>query len=181
MEPLDGLAYLGRNPGNREVYLITGDSGNGITHATVGAALVADLIARRPNRWEEVYSPSRKPMKQALQFVRDQSNIASQYADWLSAGDAASAAALQPGEGALLRSGLKKLAVYRDRSGELHVHCAVCPHLGCIVQWNGVEKTWDCPCHGSRFDVEGQVLHGPAVSGLAAFELGTPQQRRALR
>lgn len=181
MEPLDGLAYLGRNPGDREIYLITGDSGDGITHATVGAALVADLIAKRPNRWEAVYSPSRKPLKQALQFVRDQSNIASRYADWLSAGDAASAAALQPGEGALLRSGLKKLAVYRDENGELHACSAVCPHLSCIVQWNSVEKTWDCPCHGSRFDVDGQVLHGPAVSGLAAFEPGTPQQRRALR
>lgn len=171
MEPLDGIAYLGRNPGSREVYVITGDSGNGMTHTTAGAMLVTDLIARRPNRWEAVYSPSRKPMRQALQFIRDQSNIASQYADWISSGDETSAAHIMAGEGALLRSGLKKLAVYRDEDGDLHCHSATCPHLGCVVQWNAVEKSWDCPCHGSRFDAYGRVLHGPAITGLAAAEL----------
>jgi glycine/D-amino acid oxidase-like deaminating enzyme/nitrite reductase/ring-hydroxylating ferredoxin subunit len=170
MEPLDGIAYLGRNPGSRNVYVITGDSGNGMTHATIGAMLVSDLIMGRQNPWLSIYDPARKPLKEALHFIKEQSNIAAQYTQWVSGGDETSAAALAPGEGALIRSGLKKLAVYRDDEGALHCHSAKCPHLGCIVQWNSTEKSWDCPCHGSRFSAYGSVLHGPAVSGLSAVE-----------
>lgn len=167
MEPLDGIAYLGRNPGSHNVYVITGDSGNGITHATIGAILVSDLVMGRQNSWLNVYDPARKPLKETLQFLREQSSIAARYADWVSGGDEESAAGLAPGEGALIRSGLKKLAVYRDDEGALHCHCAKCPHLGCIVQWNSTERTWDCPCHGSRFSAYGSVLHGPATASLA--------------
>jgi glycine/D-amino acid oxidase-like deaminating enzyme/nitrite reductase/ring-hydroxylating ferredoxin subunit len=170
MEPLDGIAYLGRNPGSTNVYVITGDSGNGMTHATIGGMLVSDLIMGRQNRWLGIYDPARKPFRETLEFVREQSNIAARYTDWVSRQDVASAAALAPGAGALIRSGLKKFAVYRDEQGALHCHSAVCTHLGCIVQWNGVEKTWDCPCHGSRFSAYGSVLHGPAVSALAAAQ-----------
>lgn len=179
MEPLDGIAYLGRNPGSREIYVITGDSGNGMTHTTAGAMLVSDLIAKRINPWEAVYSPARKPLKEALRFVRDQSNIASHYTDWLAAADETSAAAIAAGEGAVLRLGWKKLAVYRDEEGALHCHSAACPHLGCMVQWNAAEKTWDCPCHGSRFDALGGVLHGPAVSGLATVPIADEQAIQA--
>jgi glycine/D-amino acid oxidase-like deaminating enzyme len=170
MEPLDGLAYLGRNPGSRNVYVITGDSGNGMTHTAIGAMLVSDLIVGRQNPWLSMYDPSRKPFREALEFVREQSNIAAQYSEWISGGDANDVAALGPGEGALIRSGLHKLAVFRDDDGALHAHSATCPHLGCIVRWNNVEKTWDCPCHGSRFNAYGGVLHGPAVSGLAPVD-----------
>jgi glycine/D-amino acid oxidase-like deaminating enzyme/nitrite reductase/ring-hydroxylating ferredoxin subunit len=170
MEPLDGMAYLGRNPGSQNVYVITGDSGNGISHATIGAMLVSDLIVGKQNPWLSIYDPSRKPLKEAIEFIKEQTNIAAQYADWLSSGDEPSASALLPGEGALIRHGLKKVAVFRDDSGALHCHSAKCPHLGCVVQWNSPEQTWDCPCHGSRFSAYGSVLHGPAVSGLAALE-----------
>jgi glycine/D-amino acid oxidase-like deaminating enzyme/nitrite reductase/ring-hydroxylating ferredoxin subunit len=170
MEPLDGLAYLGPNPGSRNVYVITGDSGNGMTHATIGGMLVSDLIMGRQNRWLSVYDPARKPIREALQFIKEQSNIAAQYADWVSGGDEEDAGAIPPGEGALIRNGLKKYAVYRDADGALHAHSAKCTHLGCVVQWNSTEKTWDCPCHGSRFSAYGSVLHGPAVSSLAAVD-----------
>ena len=170
MEPLDGLAYLGRNPGSRNVYVITGDSGNGMTHATIGGLLVSDLIMGRQSRWLRLYDPARKPMKEALQFLKEQSNIAAQYADWVSGGDEDSAGEIARGEGALIRNGLKKYAVYRDSEGALHAHSAKCTHLGCIVQWNATEKTWDCPCHGSRFSAYGSVLHGPAVGNLAAID-----------
>lgn len=170
MEPLDGIAYLGRNPGSQNIYVITGDSGDGMTHATIGGMLVCDLIMGRQNRWLGIYDPARKPFKEALQFIKEQSNIAAQYTQWISGGDETSTTALAPGEGALIRSGLKKLAVYRDEDGALHRHAATCPHLGCIVQWNALEKTWDCPCHGSRFSAYGTVLHGPAASGLAAVD-----------
>jgi glycine/D-amino acid oxidase-like deaminating enzyme/nitrite reductase/ring-hydroxylating ferredoxin subunit len=170
LEPLDGLAYLGRNPGNQNVYVITGDSGNGMTHTTIGAMIVRDLILGKPNPWAALYDPSRRPLKETLHFMKEQANIARQYADWISSGDENDAAALAPGEGALIRSGLKKVAVYRDELGALHCHSAACTHLGCVVQWNGVEKTWDCPCHGSRFSAHGGVLHGPAISNLAPID-----------
>ena len=170
MEPLDGLAYLGRIPGANNIYVITGDSGDGISHGTIGAMLVSDQIVGRQNPWVRVYDPSRKPYRQTLRFIREQANIAAQYADWVSPGDEAIATTLAPGEGAVVRAGLKKVAVYCDDDGAMRCHSAVCPHLGCIVHWNAAENTWDCPCHGSRFNAYGSVLHGPATSGLAALD-----------
>ncbi len=170
MEPLDGIAYLGRNPGSKNVYVITGDSGNGMTHATIGAMIASDLILENENPWAKVYDPSRKPYKEAMHFIKEQANVAKQYTDWVSSGDDVDVAALPSGQGALVRSGLKKIAVYRDELGALHCHSAKCTHLGCVVQWNSTEKTWDCPCHGSRFSAYGSVLHGPAVSNLAPIE-----------
>lgn len=167
MEPLDGLAYIGRNPGSRNVYVITGDSGNGMTHTTLGGMLVSDLILGRRNRWSSVYDPQRKPYKETSEFLREQSNIAAQYTDWLTASEEIDVAALAPGEGAVIRAGLRRYAVYRDELGALHGRSAACTHLGCLVQWNDVERTWDCPCHGSRYSAYGSVLHGPAVSALA--------------
>jgi glycine/D-amino acid oxidase-like deaminating enzyme/nitrite reductase/ring-hydroxylating ferredoxin subunit len=167
MEPLDGLAYLGPNPGSRNVFIITGDSGNGMTHATIGGLLASDLIMGRQNQWLNVYDPARKPIREALQFIKEQSNVAARYADWVFGGAEEDARAIAPGEGALMRNGLKKYAVYRDADGALHAVSAKCTHLGCVVQWNATEKTWDCPCHGSRFNAYGSVVHGPAVSNLA--------------
>jgi glycine/D-amino acid oxidase-like deaminating enzyme/nitrite reductase/ring-hydroxylating ferredoxin subunit len=169
MEPLDGVAYLGRNPGSRNVYVITGDSGNGISHATIGAMLVCDQIRGRESPWASVYDPSRKPARQALHFMSEQANVAAQYLDWLTVGEW-TPAALEAGQGAVVRTGLRKIAVYRDDDGALHCRSATCPHLGCVVRWNGLDRTWDCPCHGSRFSAYGSVLHGPAVSGLASID-----------
>jgi glycine/D-amino acid oxidase-like deaminating enzyme/nitrite reductase/ring-hydroxylating ferredoxin subunit len=170
MEPLDGIAYLGRNPGSDCVYVITGDSGNGMTHATIGAILVSDLILGRPNAWLATYDPARKSFKESVEFIKEQANTVAQYADWVSSGDVLDVDAIEKGDGAVIREGLKKLAVYRDEDGSLHARSATCPHLGCIVRWNAAEKTWDCPCHGSRFTKYGSVLHGPAVTGLAVAD-----------
>ena len=106
-------------------------------------------------------------VKAAGEFTRENLNVAAQYATWLTPGDRSSADQVPPGSGAVIRRGLRKVAAYRDAAGSLHERSAVCPHLGCIVAWNAVEGTWDCPCHGSRFDVLGNVIHGPATSGLA--------------
>ena len=168
MEPVDGIAYLGRNPGSRHLYTITGDSGNGMTHATIGAMIVTDLIQGRANPWAELYDPKRKPLRSALEFMKEQANVLKQYGEWLRKTDDIDAASLLPGQGAVVQAGLKKLAVYRDDEGTVHAHSAVCPHLGCAVHWNPAEKTWDCPCHGSRFSAEGEVMHGPAAAGLAS-------------
>lgn len=167
-ETLDGLAYLGRDPGGQEnVYIATGDSGMGLTHGTIGGMLLADLIRGRRNAWEAIYDPSRTPARSAGTFVSEGANVAAQYLDWLTPGDVPSEADVPAGGGAVLRRGLKKVAAYRDEKGESSVRSAVCPHLGCVVHWNDGEKTWDCPCHGSRFGPKGEVTHGPAAEGLA--------------
>jgi glycine/D-amino acid oxidase-like deaminating enzyme/nitrite reductase/ring-hydroxylating ferredoxin subunit len=163
MEPADGPAYLGRNPmDERNVYLITGDSGNGMTHCTIGAMLVTDLIMGRDNPWAALYDPARKPMHGMSDFVTEQANTLAKYGDWLKGGDVDSVDQIAAGQGAVVRDGMSKIAVYRDPQGQLHAVTAKCTHLGCAVHWNSAELSWDCPCHGSRFDVHGKVLHGPA-------------------
>lgn len=171
MEPVDGLAFIGRNPGEDNVYVATGDSGNGMTHGTIAGLLLSDLILGRDSAWAALYEPSRKSLRAASQFVRENLNVAAQYADHLTPGDVKSVDDIAPGEGAVVRRGLKHVAAYRDESGTLHELSAVCTHLGCIVAWNAAEQSWDCPCHGSRFDrADGQVLNGPANTALAAAE-----------
>jgi glycine/D-amino acid oxidase-like deaminating enzyme/nitrite reductase/ring-hydroxylating ferredoxin subunit len=168
MEPVDGLAFIGRNPGNKNIYIVTGDSGNGMTHGTIAGILLTHLIQGRPNDWETLYDPSRISLRAAKDFARENLNVAAQYSDYATGGDVDKVREIAAGTGALIRDGLKKVAVYRDNNGKLHKCSAVCPHLGCIVDWNSTEKTWDCPCHGSRFDPYGKVLNGPANSGLEA-------------
>ncbi len=169
VEPPDGLAYIGRAPTSGEnVYCITGDSGMGLTHGTLGAMLIADLIAGRSNPWEKIYDPHRTPV--TTELLADNANTTRQYADYLTPGEIKSEDDLQPGQGGVIRSGLVKLAVYRDDDGDLHRMSAVCPHLKCIVHWNPVEKSFDCPCHGSRFDCRGKLLMGPSYSDLPTSE-----------
>jgi glycine/D-amino acid oxidase-like deaminating enzyme/nitrite reductase/ring-hydroxylating ferredoxin subunit len=172
MEPVDGVAYFGRNPmDDGNVYLITGDSGTGMTHCTAGAIAITDMILQRPNPWASLYDPARKVTHGLGEFVKEQANTLAQYKELLTGGEVDSADEIPPGEGAVVRQGMGKLAVYRDEASGLHVRSAICPHLGCIVAWNSAEKSWDCPCHASRFGVDGEVLHGPAGSPLAAETL----------
>jgi nitrite reductase/ring-hydroxylating ferredoxin subunit len=171
METTDGLAFIGRNPSDAEnVYIATGDSGMGMTHGTIAGILLTDLILGRENPWGAIYDPSRKPVWGMAwkEFLVENANVAKEYArDWIGGGDVSSVKEVRRGEGAILRRGLEKVAVYRDERGTVHERSAVCPHLGCIVHWNPGEKTWDCPCHGSRFDPRGRVISGPASSPLA--------------
>lgn len=169
-ESLDGLAYLGRNPGDEAVYVATGDSGMGMTHSTVAGMLIRDLILGRENAWADLYEPSRKPLKASGEFVKENLNVVAQFAEILTPGSGTDVDVLVPGAGAVTGFGPAKRAVYRDEGGTLHTHSAVCSHLGCVVAWNSGEKTWDCPCHGSRFDAYGRVLNGPAKSDLKAVE-----------
>ncbi len=163
METVDGLAFIGHNPLDHEnVYVVTGDSGNGLTHGTIAGILLTDLILKRHNPWEALYDPGRITLRAAGDFAKEAVNTAAQYADWVTAGDVASAAEIAKDSGAVVRRGAAKVAIYRDATGSLHERSAVCPHLGCIVAWNPAEKTWDCPCHGSRFDKFGGVINGPA-------------------
>ena len=167
-EPSDGLAFIGRNPGEKRVYIVSGGSGNGMTYGAVAAELLSDLIEAKPNVLEKLYDPSRKPtsLNALSEFVRENLNTAEQYADWVGPADARSVEEIPRGQGAVLRRGLKRVAVYVDDAGQGHGLCARCPHLGGVVAWNPIEKSWDCPCHGSRFDQPGRVLQGPAVTDL---------------
>jgi glycine/D-amino acid oxidase-like deaminating enzyme/nitrite reductase/ring-hydroxylating ferredoxin subunit len=171
MEPADYLAFIGRNPlDDDNIYVVTGDSGMGLTHGTIAGMLLTDLILDRPNPWAKLYSPSRVPVKAASDLAREDLNMAAQYADWVTPGDVKSFDEIARDDGAIVRQGLEKIAVYKDAAGAIHACSATCPHLGCIVQWNPGEKTWDCPCHGSRFDAHGHVINGPANRDLASVD-----------
>jgi Rieske Fe-S protein len=167
MEPIDGLGFIGKDPENSEsVYISTGDSGMGITHSAFSAILLADLITGQPNNWKDLYDPGRITLKAAPQFISEGANTAVQYIDIITPPEVSTTEEIEAGEGAIMGAGLDKLAIYKDHNGRIYTFSALCPHLKCIVQWNKTEKTWDCPCHGSRFEATGNVINGPALNGL---------------
>jgi Rieske Fe-S protein len=167
LETIDGLAFIGPTPsGPANLLMASGDSGMGMTHGTIAGILLTDRIAGRRNAWARFYDPSRKPVGAATEFLRDTYEMTLGYAEWLKPGES-DPKSLPRDAGGVFGWGLHRRAIYRDADGELHVRSAVCPHLGGIVGWNDAEKTWDCPCHGSRFDRYGRVVQGPANSDLA--------------
>jgi Rieske Fe-S protein len=177
MEPADNLAYIGRTDGPAKgqdrggVYVATGDSGNGMTHGTIAGLLLADLIMGRANPWAKLYDPTRTSLRAIGTLLVEGAKSTAPYTDWLKSGDVKSANDIAPGSGALVRQGVHLLAVYRDPAGFCHARSAKCTHLGGVVQWNPAESSWDCPCHGSRFDAEGKVIAGPANDDLAEATL----------
>lgn len=171
MEPIDGVAYLGHNPGDEQnVYVITGDSGNGMTQCTIGGMIITDMIQGRKNPWAKVYNPSRINIKAVGTYIKENANVVKQYTDWFFGESEEALKALPRGEGMVFSRGLQKIAAYKHDDGLIEMRSAACTHLGCIVAWNTVEKSWDCPCHGSRFDCHGQVIEGPAVDPLEIVE-----------
>jgi glycine/D-amino acid oxidase-like deaminating enzyme/nitrite reductase/ring-hydroxylating ferredoxin subunit len=165
IEPVDGLASIGRDAGGEEnVYVVTGDSGNGLTHGTIAASVIAALILGREDPYGGLYDPRRSRLRAMNQWLAENANVAAQYRDWLAAGRLR---ALAYDDATIVRNGLHRIAVYRGVDGGLRAFSAQCPHLGGSVRWNAVERSWDCPCHGSRFDpIDGHVLNGPAAHGL---------------
>ena len=184
LEPVDGLAHIGRSPEHEHVYLVTGDSGNGITHGTIAGMLLPELMRGHHSPWAKIYDPRRNHLHAAGTWLAEAAHSTMPYTDWLRGGDVSSLDAIRPGEGAVLRRGLRLIAAYRDAAGQCHLRSATCPHLRGVVSWNPVEQTWDCPCHGSRFDAYGRVLNGPATTDLPSLETPEdseptpPRQRR---
>lgn len=162
-EPIDSLGFIGRNPGDKHTYIATGDSGNGLTHGTIAGILIPDLISGKMSRWEKIYNPSRVTWSATLEFLKENFNGMVQYLDWLTPGERTTIESLPPSEGIIIREGAKKLAVYKDKENRIQIFSAFCPHLGGCLRWNSVEKSWDCPVHGSRFNSSGEVLNGPAL------------------
>lgn len=173
MEPMDYMAFIGKNPGtDQHIYIATGDSGNGMTHGTIAGILLTDLILGHANPWAKLYDPSRKTLRAAGGFLKENLNVAAQYADWARQSEVGSYDEIEPGSGAVVRRGATKIAVFKDDNGIIHERSAVCTHLYCIVAWNSGERTWDCPCHGSRFDAYGNVVNGPAITPLGEVGQG---------
>lgn len=167
MEPFDYLSFTGPTPdGSENVYMHSGDSGNGITHGIMAGVLLTDLVMQRENPWAKLYDPKRISLRSAPEFIRENVDVAVQFKDYITQGDVDDVRSIPRGEGRVVVQSGKRIAAYRDEQGELHKRSAVCTHLKCIVHWNSLEKSWDCPCHGSRFDGHGKVLNGPAASPL---------------
>ncbi|QQG44844.1 MAG: FAD-dependent oxidoreductase [Candidatus Roizmanbacteria bacterium] len=144
-------------PKSKRVLVTTGYSAWGMTTSLVSAKLLSDLITGKKNEWESLYSPSR--IKKA-----NNKNVPR-------AGKGGEKMDLKPNEGKIVEENGEKLAVYKDESGKVTAVSAICTHMGCTVGWNNKDKTWDCPCHGSRYDKTGKVIHGPAVKNLSKKEI----------
>jgi len=173
MEPADGLAFIGRDQSAGDnVYVATGDSGQGITHGTIAGMLISELVQGREHAWADLYDPGRKSLRAVKDLVTENVHVARHYAEWVFGPPEAadSPQEIAAGSGAVVRRRGRPIAIYRDEQGAVHERSAVCRHLGCIVHWNNAAKSWDCPCHGSRYAPTGEVVHGPARSDLAAID-----------
>jgi glycine/D-amino acid oxidase-like deaminating enzyme/nitrite reductase/ring-hydroxylating ferredoxin subunit len=173
METIDFMPFSGRVGGTSNIYVHTGDSGMGITNGVAGSLTIAPLILGEHSRFADLLDPGRKSLTATAslqEFAREQLGSAKNLAEHLTPAEISSPDELAPGEGGLMRRGLKKVAVYRTEDGRVIERSALCTHLGCLVKWNGFEKCWDCPCHGSQFAPDGQVLNGPAVKPLAEIK-----------
>ncbi|MDB4942043.1 MAG: putative oxidoreductase protein [Labilithrix sp.] len=172
-EPVDGLPYIGRNSVSEHVYVATGYSGNGITFGTIAAQIVCDLVTGRANPYADLFTATRiKPLASALEYVSENVDFPVHFlSDHLKPSEAKDVSDIAPGEGKTMRVKGERLAVYKDAAGGVHCVSSVCTHLGCVVKFNPAETSWDCPCHGSRFDVDGAVLDGPATKALAKRSL----------
>ncbi|MES2997503.1 MAG: FAD-dependent oxidoreductase [Verrucomicrobiota bacterium] len=172
IEPVDGLPFIGTDGDGR--FIATGFSGNGMTYGSLAAQMARDAFAGRENRWRKLFALNRKTPSCIAGYVKENATFpASFVADRLGKPQETSAD-LPCSCGAVLDFDGGRSAVFRDESGLLHVLDPVCPHLGCIVRWNETEKTWDCPCHGSRFNATGGLIAGPAVRGLSRRDEDQP-------
>jgi glycine/D-amino acid oxidase-like deaminating enzyme/nitrite reductase/ring-hydroxylating ferredoxin subunit len=176
LETIDYSAFSGRNPGSKNVYVHTGDSGQGITHGVVGSLIIARMIMQGDDLWQELYGPERKTASALGTFISENLTTFKNFAEYVAPAEVGSFDEIKPGQGAIVRQGLKKVAAYRDDAGALHACSAACTHLGCHLHWNSFERCWDCPCHGSQFSIDGEVLNAPAIFPLEKVEADSKQK-----
>jgi Rieske Fe-S protein len=179
LDTIDYCGFIGRNPGSENVYVVTGDSGQGMTHGALAGILLKDLMLTGQSPWEAVYDPARKTPSGIVNYVKENVTAINNFAEHLMPGELDSAGKLKAGEGGIVRNGMSRVAVCRDRDGKLHARSAVCTHLGCHVHWNSTEQCWDCPCHGSQFAPDGEVLNGPAIASLEPAQLPARSKAKA--
>jgi glycine/D-amino acid oxidase-like deaminating enzyme/nitrite reductase/ring-hydroxylating ferredoxin subunit len=170
LDTVDYTGFIGRHPGTRFTYVAAGDSGQGLTHGAMGAMLNAGLIVDGQSPWAACYAPDRVPLKAAKNFIMENATAIKNLAEYVGPGEIGSVDELKPGQGAILRQGMKKIAAYRDDQGTLSLRSAACTHVGCHLHFNSFERCWDCPCHGSIFDTDGQPLNAPAITPLGTIK-----------
>ena len=177
---VDRVPYIGKaSTGSERLYVATGFGGWGMTNSTVSAMILSDLILGRDNDWSSLFDPGRfKPLTAAKDFVVENVDVAKHFVgDRLSVPDEESATDLAEGEGRVVKLDGEKVAVCKLEGGATHAVSATCTHMGCIVSWNSAEKSWDCPCHGSRFNYDGRVIQGPANEDLKRMSLEGKEAR----
>lgn len=171
---MDGAPFIGWSSSKNAYLVATGFSAWGITNGTVAAIILTDMIAGRDNGWLRFFGATRvKPIAGAKEFIKGNLAVAGELVGGYIARKQHSLEELAPGDAAILKIDGDNLAAFKDDTGRVHLVSAVCTHMGCIVGWNETDQMWDCPCHGSRFDVRGEVIHGPAVKALEQRETRT--------
>jgi len=173
-EPSDGLAYIGLLPGSSgNILVATGFGGNGMTYSHIAAQLLTDLITHKENAYAALFNPNRiKPVAGFTHFVKENADVVAQFVGKrISTEKINELSALAHGEARLVKYEGETLAIYKDESGQLHALNPVCSHAKCMVGWNSAEKSWDCPCHGARYSIYGEVLTGPARKGLEEVQV----------
>jgi glycine/D-amino acid oxidase-like deaminating enzyme/nitrite reductase/ring-hydroxylating ferredoxin subunit len=162
----DDLPYIGRMTDHQ--YASTGFCGNGLTFGTLAAMMITDAIDGRDNPWAELFEPGRSALRRGLwEYVKENADYPYyMLRDRFAGAEGRSVRSVRRGEGKVIEHNGEKVAAFRDSHGVLTLRSAVCTHLGCVVGWNGAEGTWDCPCHGSRFTPQGDVISGPAETPL---------------
>jgi glycine/D-amino acid oxidase-like deaminating enzyme/nitrite reductase/ring-hydroxylating ferredoxin subunit len=167
--PADGFPYIGQIPdAAKGVYAATGYNGNGMMLGSIAGKILSDMVLGKKSKYEDIFSPSRiKPVAGFTEFVKENADVAYHFiADRLTTHQTESLNNLTRDTGAVLEVNGEKVAAYRDAGGTLHTLSPVCTHAKCIVNWNQEEKSWDCPCHGARYSIDGEVITGPATKGL---------------
>ena len=170
IETPDGLPYIGQSGDHQ--YAATGYAGNGMTFGTLAGVMISDAILGRSNPWAELFDPGRKALTRGLwDYLKENADYPYYLIrDRFAGPDARSLRAVKRGQGAIIEHAGAKTAAYRDQSGQVTLRSATCTHMGCVVAWNTAERTWDCPCHGSRFKITGEVISGPAEAPLPHVE-----------
>ena len=171
--PVDGLPYVGQMPFSADgVYCATGYNGNGMMLGSISGKILSDLVLGKRSAYADLFSPSRvKPIDGFSEFVKENADVAYHFvADRINIHETDSLQRIKPGMGKVVEVDGEKIAAYRDEEGIIHALSPVCTHAKCIVNWNSAEKTWDCPCHGARYNIDGEVLTGPATRGLRKIE-----------
>jgi glycine/D-amino acid oxidase-like deaminating enzyme/nitrite reductase/ring-hydroxylating ferredoxin subunit len=179
MEPADYVPFIGRSPQHERVWLVTGDSGEGLTTGVAASLMLCDQVNGGEHPWGKLYDPSRKMLHGLREYLSENLDASRHWAAHLGKGDIESPEQLLPGQGAIAKIDGEAVAAYRTPEGELRLLDAACTHAGCVVRWNGFERCWDCPCHGSQFSTDGEPLQGPANRPLAVFEPQAGARRRA--
>jgi glycine/D-amino acid oxidase-like deaminating enzyme/nitrite reductase/ring-hydroxylating ferredoxin subunit len=171
--PADYIPFIGTSPLQRNVFIATGFAADGLIWGTAASMMISDLITNVMNPWAKTFDPKRLAPVASMKTIKENLDVTAQLiSDYILKSHEEELSSIKNAESRIVEYNKEKAAAYRDNDGKLHVVSAACPHLGCLVHWNNAEHSWDCPCHGSRFDIDGKFIEGPAFSDLKKFLIG---------